>query len=71
MTGIITAAAGLLTYRPGETNILRESGLRTEITPISQTAGNDYALPEVTRHVAHFTDYEAEEQTEESVNEGD
>ena len=45
--------------------------LRTETTPISQAAGDDYALPEVTWHVAHLTDDEAKEQTEESVDECD
>lgn len=45
--------------------------LRTETTPVSQTAGDDYALPEVTWHVAHLANDEAKEQTEERIDDGD
>lgn len=50
---------------------LREIRLRTESTPVSEAAGNDYALPEVTRYVAHFTDDEARKQAEDTIYEGD
>ena len=48
-----------------------EIRLRTEAAPVSQTAGNDYALPEVTWHVAHLTNDEAKEETEDGIDEGD
>jgi hypothetical protein len=54
-----------------ETNGLGVIRLRTEVAPVSQTAGDDYALPEVTWHIAHLTDDEAEEQTENGIDEGD
>ena len=48
-----------------------EIRLRTEAAPVSQTAGDDYALPEVTWHVAHLANDEAKEQTEDGIDEGD
>jgi hypothetical protein len=48
--------------------MLQEMRLRTEIAPVSQAAGDDYALPEVTWHIAHLPDDETKEQAEHSVN---
>lgn len=44
--------------------------IRTETTPVSQAAGNDYTLPEIAGHIAHFTDDEAKEETEDTINQG-
>ena len=45
--------------------------LRTEVTPVSQTACDDYALPEVPRHVANFADDQAKKQAEDAVDKRD
>lgn len=67
----MTAAADTIDVLVMGKTACGKTRLRTETTPISQTTGNDYALPKVTRDVADLTDDKAKKQTEDAIDECD